>query len=178
MCAGLPVGRAPAFFLPGTDPPVETDPDDPDRVLGTKCVDNIATFGNGNGKCNDISDKKIHDFPFAAVLARKVIEQILAKSPPAGSLFNVNIPVLEKGPIKGVRVLPQNVTPYYEQFDRRTNPRGRTYFWTSPEFHCPEPHPDTDVTALDEQYITVTPLKFDLTDHTRLKVMQAWDWIV
>ena len=48
------------------------------------------------------------------------------------------------------------------------NPRGRTYFWTSPEFHCPDPHPDTDVTALAEQYITVTPLKFDLTDHARL----------
>jgi 5'-nucleotidase len=123
-------------------------------------------------------DKKIHDFAYGASLARKVLEQILAKTPPAGSLFNVNIPVLENGPIKGVRVLPQNVTPYYEKFDRRTNPRGRTYFWTSPEFHCPEPHPDTDVTALDEQYITVTPLKFDLTDHGRLKAMQAWEWEV
>jgi 5'-nucleotidase len=86
--------------------------------------------------------------------------------------------VPERGPLKGVRVLPQNVTQYYEKFDRRVNPRGRTYFWTNPAFHCPDPHPDTDVTALAEQYITVTPLKFDLTDHARLGEMQDWRWEV
>ena len=99
-----------------------------------------------------------------------------AKNPVAGSLFNVNIPVLERGPIKGVKVLPQNVTPYAEQYDRRINPRGRTYFWSSPEFSCPSPHPDTDVTALEEGYITVTPLKFDMTDHMRMLEMQTWEW--
>lgn len=121
-------------------------------------------------------DQKIYDFPTAARHARTIIEQILARKPAEGSLFNVNIPVLERGPIKGVRVLPQNVTPYAEQYHRRVNPRGRTYFWTSPEFTCPSPHPDTDVTALDEGYITVTPLKFDLTDHVRMNEMQAWKW--
>ena len=123
-------------------------------------------------------DEKIHDFPTAARHARTVIEQILAKKPVAGSLFNVNIPVLERGPIKGVKVLPQNVTPYAEQYDRRVNPRGRTYFWSSPEFSCPSPHPDTDVTALEEGYITVTPLKFDMTDHMRMMEMQSWEWKV
>ena len=88
----------------------------------------------------------------------------------------MNIPVLERGPIKGVKVLPQNVSPYTEKFDRRVNPRGRTYFWTSPEFLCPDPHPDTDVTALDEEYITVTPLKFDLTDHAKLAELKKWEW--
>jgi 5'-nucleotidase len=123
-------------------------------------------------------DKKIYDFPTAARYARQVVQQILAQKPAPGSLFNVNIPVLEHGPIKGVRVVPQNVTPYQEKFDRRVNPRGRTYFWTSPEFTCPEPHPDTDVTALTEQYITVTPLKFDLTDHARIGAMTDWKWRV
>jgi 5'-nucleotidase len=93
-------------------------------------------------------------------------------------LFNVNIPVLERGPVKGVKVLPQNVSPYTEKFDRRVNPRGRTYFWTSPDFTCPDPHPDTDVTALDESYITVTPLQFDLTDHARLDQWKKWEWKV
>ncbi|MFO0851160.1 MAG: 5'/3'-nucleotidase SurE [Gemmataceae bacterium] len=125
--------------------------------------------------CSLEYDQKIHDFPTAARHCRRVIDRILANKPAKGSLFNVNIPVLEHGPIKGVRVLPQNVTPYTEQFDRRVNPRGRTYFWTGPSFHCPDPHPDTDVSALCEQYITVTPLKFDLTDHQRLAAMREWD---
>jgi 5'-nucleotidase len=123
-------------------------------------------------------DKKIYDFPTGARYARKVIEQILAHPSPPGSLFNVNLPVLERGPIKGVKVLPQNISPYQEKFDRRVNPRGRTYFWTSPEFHCPEPHPDTDVTALAEGYITVTPLQFDLTAHSRLQQLRQWEWKV
>ncbi|MGL6097644.1 MAG: 5'/3'-nucleotidase SurE [Fimbriiglobus sp.] len=128
--------------------------------------------------CSLEYDQKIEDFPRAARLARQMVEQILAKNPAPGSLFNVNIPTLEHGPIRGVRVLPQNVTPYEEKFDRRVNPRGRTYFWTSPLFHCPDPHPDTDVTALAEQWITVTPLKFDLTDHARLSAMSDWTWRV
>jgi 5'-nucleotidase len=121
-------------------------------------------------------DKKIYDFPTAARYARRVIEQILACKPPQGSLFNVNIPVLERGPVKGIKVLPQNVSPYTEKFDRRVNPRGRTYFWASPEFLCPDPHPGTDVEALAEGYITITPLKFDLTDHTRLAELQRREW--
>src|SRR5207302_1141359 len=116
------------------------------------------------------------DFPAAAVLARRVVEQIIAQQPIAGSLFNVNIPALERGPVRGVRVVPQNVAPYSERFDRRIDPRGRVYFWSTPEFGCPDPHPDSDVTALAEGYVTVTPLQFDLTHHTQLEEMAAWRW--
>ncbi len=126
--------------------------------------------------CSLEYDKKIHDYHKGAAYCRQVIDQILAHNPPAGSLYNVNIPVLERGPIAGIKVMPQNITPYVEKFDRRTNPRGRTYFWSSPDFRCPEPHPDTDVDALAKQYITVTPLHFDLTDRARLQSMQSWEW--
>jgi 5'-nucleotidase len=123
-------------------------------------------------------DKKIYDFPKGARYARQVIEQILARNPAKGALFNVNLPVLERGPVRGVKVLPQNVSVYTEKFDRRMNPRGRTYFWAGPDFECPDPHPDTDVTALNESYITVTPLQFDLTNHAQLEPMKAWEWKV
>jgi 5'-nucleotidase len=116
------------------------------------------------------------DFPRAADLARRVIEQILARQPPAGTLLNVNIPSFDKGPIRGIRVVPQNLAPYVETFDRRVDPRGRVYFWSTPDFSCPEPHPDTDVTAMAEGYITVTPLQFNLTDAAQLEQMRAWSW--
>jgi 5'-nucleotidase len=116
------------------------------------------------------------DFARGAELARRVVEQIVAQRPPAGSLFNVNVPALERGPVRGVRVVPQNVAPYVEAFDRRTDPRGRVYFWTTPNFGCPDPHPDTDVTALAEGYITVTPLQFDLTHAAMLRQMGDWRW--
>jgi 5'-nucleotidase len=116
------------------------------------------------------------DFPRAAGLARQVIEQILEFRPPAGSLFNINIPSLERGPIKGIRAVPQNVSAYLERFDRRIDPRGRVYFWNTPEYCCPEPHPDSDVPALQEGYITVTPLQFDLTDRELLRQMGEQEW--
>lgn len=118
------------------------------------------------------------DFPPAAALAAKVVAQIVARNPPKGSLFNVNIPDAERGPVKGVRVVPQNTAPYIESFLRRTDPRGRVYFWLGADFSCPEPHPDTDVTALAEGYITVTPLQFDLTLEERLKEHQKWTWVL
>ena len=116
------------------------------------------------------------DFPRAAELARRVVEQIMAQKPAQGSLFNVNIPSLDRGPVRGIRVVPQNVAPYVETFDRRVNPRGRVYFWTNPGLNCPDPHPDTDVTALAESYITVTPLQFNLTNAKRLEEMREWKW--
>ena len=85
------------------------------------------------------------DFPRAADLALRVIEQILAHHPVDGTLININIPSCDKGPIRGVRVVPQNVVPYRETLDRRVDPRGRVYFWSIPGLVCPEAHPDSDV---------------------------------
>ncbi len=118
------------------------------------------------------------DYPGGARLARHVIERILAHDLPRGGLININIPSQEKWPVRGVRILPQNISPYLEKFDRRVDPRGRTYFWTGNGLDCPAPLPDTDVTALAEGFITVTPLQFDLTNSAMLERMKKWDLAV
>jgi 5'-nucleotidase len=124
--------------------------------------------------------KPVHlDFPRAAKIGRDVIEKILKQKPSPGSLFNINIPGLEKGEPRGVRIVPQGLQRYREKYDRRTDPRGRIYFWITADVVCPpDAGPDTDVTGLAEQYVTVTPLKFDLTDTRRMQEMQEWDWIL
>lgn len=116
------------------------------------------------------------DFARAAQYARKVIEQVLDHPLAKGTLFNINVPALEKGPPKGIRVVPQNVAPYLETFDRRIDPRGRVYFWNKPDYSCSDPHPDSDVYALSEGFITVTPLQFNLTHAAMLERMQPWKW--
>jgi 5'-nucleotidase len=116
------------------------------------------------------------DFPRGADLARRVIEQILAQQPPEGTLFNINVPSPERGPIRGIRAVPQNVAAYVETYDRRIDPRGRMYFWANPDYRCPDPHPDSDVTALTEGWITVTPLRFDLTHPVLMEQMSRWQW--
>jgi 5'-nucleotidase len=123
----------------------------------------------------EYTEPKPLDFSRAADLARRLIEQIVARKPAAGSLFNINIPSFDRGPIRGVRVVPQNIAPYRETYDRRVDPRGRVYFWTNPGLCCPEPHPDTDVTAMQEGYVCITPLQFNLTHRAMLEQMRHWD---
>lgn len=115
-------------------------------------------------------------FQHGAEVCRQIIEQVLEQNPQKGSLFNVNVPSPEIGPLKGIKALPMNVAPYIEQYVKREDPRGRTYFWSGADHGCPEPHPDTDVTALEEGYATITPLFFDLTHSLMLQQMQQWQW--
>lgn len=124
----------------------------------------------------ETSKPKPPNFALAAELTREVIEKLLRHPLAQGTLFNVNIPALEKGMPCGIRTVPQNIAPYIEAFDRRVDPRGRVYFWSRPDYKCPDPHPDSDVSALAEQYITVTPLHFDLTHWALLEQMKHWQW--
>lgn len=116
------------------------------------------------------------DYPHAARLAGGVIERILAQHPPPGSLFNVNLPARSRGEPRGVRVVPMGIGRHGEGFERRKDPRGRTYYWMTynPPYHLEGP--ETDVTSLTEGYITVTPLHFDMTRHNQLEEMAGWPW--
>lgn len=116
------------------------------------------------------------DFPQAAIIGRQMVEQILARKPTTGSLFNVNIPALHEGPPLGVRVVPQGTARYVEKFDKRTDPKGRTYFWIASDVNTPPDAGVSDVSCLGERFITVTPLHFNLTDPQRLTAMQEWSW--
>ncbi|RUL83886.1 5'/3'-nucleotidase SurE [Tautonia sociabilis] len=116
------------------------------------------------------------DFPGAARHARRVIETILAHTPRAGSLFNVNIPSAARGEPKGIKVVPMGVGRHGEGFERRRDPRGRTYYWMTyaPPYRLEGE--ESDVISLADGYITVTPLQFDMTRHGQLDEVRSWDW--
>ena len=116
------------------------------------------------------------DYPWAARHATRVIERVLANKPDPGTLLNVNIPSHSRGEPKGVRVVPMGVGRYGEGFERRYDPRGRTYYWMTytPPYHLDGPV--TDVTSLSEGYVTVTPLHFDMTRYDQIAGVGAWDW--
>lgn len=116
------------------------------------------------------------DYRHAAAHAAKVIQKILANKPPTGSLYNINLPAHSRGEPRGVRVAPMGLGRYGEGFERRQDPRGRTYYWMTynPPFHLEGP--ETDVTSLCEGYITVTPLHFDLTRYDEIQQVAAWNW--
>ncbi len=116
------------------------------------------------------------NYPLAASLARRVIEQIIMHRLEPGMLINVNIPSLDQGLPKGIRVVPHGTRRYEESYDRRKDPRGRTYFWITTKIECPPGSGEADVTALTERFITVTPLQFDLTSYRDMERMHVWQW--
>ncbi len=113
------------------------------------------------------------DFDYAGRVAREVLDFLLAREVVRpGYVINVNIPPSECGKPKGIKVVPQSTQCGSTVFDRRFDPRGRLYFWlTGDSGYCQE-EKETDVAAIDENYVSVTPLMYDLTDHKRLSDFQ------
>lgn len=113
-------------------------------------------------------------FDRAAILARRVIEQILAQKGPQSRLYNVNIPTVALKRSSEVRVVPMGVHPYEEEFEKRVDPRGRDYYWMNGKLKNLPNEPLTDVTALAHGYITLTPLDYDLTRRDEMQQMEPW----
>jgi len=116
------------------------------------------------------------DYVTGARLARQLVEQLVARRPPAGSLYSVNLPAFHRGWPKGIRVVPMGLDRHGERFERRTDPRGRTYYWITSERVEPEKFAETDVSSLREGYVTITPLNFDLSRFDNLRDMAEWTW--
>ncbi len=113
----------------------------------------------------------------AAGLARQTIQQILAAGLQAGQVASVNLPALpaEQAP-RGTLVVRQCTRPWVDTYERRQDPKGRDYFWNSSIFTLDNTEDDTDIAALRDGYITITPLQFDLTQHAMLKDWQSRRW--
>lgn len=117
-------------------------------------------------------------FDRAAQLARSVIEQILARKGKAPALYNLNIPTsavarAQREPAL-VRVVPMGVARYGEDYEKRIDPRGRSYYWATSEPAPRAGEEETDLTALSKGLVTITPLDFDLTRHGHLAEMSDW----
>ncbi|HEX8524401.1 MAG TPA: 5'/3'-nucleotidase SurE [Tepidisphaeraceae bacterium] len=109
------------------------------------------------------------DYKRASHFARLTIEQILKSGLKPGQVISMNMPALrETEAPRGVKVVRQCTRPFIDNYEQRTDPRGRHYFWNSSVFTLGDTEDDTDVAALRNQYITLTPLQFDLSDHRLL----------
>lgn len=114
------------------------------------------------------------DYPRSTGYAAQTISRILKTGLAAGQVVSVNIPALKpKESPAGTRIVRQCTRPWIDTYERRHDPRGREYFWNNTVFTLGPSDNDTDVAALRDKYITITPLQFDLTDHALLKKWTA-----
>ncbi len=113
------------------------------------------------------------DFGPSAAVARRAAQRVLADGLPAGTLLNINVPALPDERILGVKVIKQGKGRFKESFLKRNDPRGRVYYWMDGQ-KLPLNETETDGTALNEGYVTVTPIHFDLTHHAALPLLESW----
>jgi 5'-nucleotidase len=116
------------------------------------------------------------DFTLSKMVARDVTKRMLAEKMPLHILLNVNIPVVEPGSFKGIKICRQAYAKWDEEFDHRKDPRGKDYYWITGKFVNMDDGEDTDVQALKEGYASVVPVKIDFTDF-KMKEWLEKEWV-
>jgi len=113
-------------------------------------------------------------FTIAAGFAVHLAQTILHEGLPEDTLLNVNVPNLPREEIRGVAITRQGTKRYISRLEKRTDPRGRAYYWLTGE---PTPQPDevgTDSWALAQDQISVTPIGLDLTNERLRTILTQW----
>lgn len=114
------------------------------------------------------------DFSACKPFVRLIAEQVLLNSLPDGVCLNVNIPSVTESEIRGFKICRQGRSRWIEEFDTRTDPHQRDYYWLTGYFEKLEDNEDTDQWALDHNFVSVVPVHFDLTAHYAMATLQNW----
>jgi 5'-nucleotidase len=116
------------------------------------------------------------NFKPAKPFIKSITEKVLQEGLPRGTCLNVNIPKHTGEDYKGIKVARQCRGNWEEEFDQRTDPRKRSYYWLTGTFVNYDEGEDTDEWALANYYISVVPVQSDLTAHEQRKKMQSWNF--
>ncbi|HUH51553.1 MAG TPA: 5'/3'-nucleotidase SurE [Flavobacterium sp.] len=116
------------------------------------------------------------DFEPTKAYVRQVIETVLENKLPEGVVLNVNFPKTEDGNFNGIKICRQANARWIERFDKRQTPYGKDYYWLTGEFINYDKGEDTDEWALNNGYVSVVPVQFDLTAHHAIQTLNQWNF--
>jgi 5'-nucleotidase len=105
---------------------------------------------------------------------KKISLNVLQNGIPGEFILNVNIPNLKTEEIKGVKICKQANGRWKEDFDKRKSPFGKEYYWLSGEFVLDDKGQDTDIYALENGYVSVVPVQFDMTAYHMIQKLNSW----
>ncbi len=116
------------------------------------------------------------DFELPAMLAADICKSLYEFGIDKDTVMNVNIPYIPYEDIKGIRITRLGVRKYKNSFIERIDPRGKNYYWLAGELDETETDEDTDIKAIKDNYISITPIKIDLTSESLLNKMKEVTW--
>ncbi len=115
------------------------------------------------------------NFEACGSFIKEISSKVLEEGLPAGVCLNVNFPVVPKEKIKGVKVCRQANARWVEQYEERTDPRQRDYYWLTGYFEKLEENEKTDQWAIENDYIAVVPIHYDMTAHQSIEKIKSWN---
>jgi 5'-nucleotidase len=116
------------------------------------------------------------DYGPAARAATKVVRQVIETGLSHEILLNVNVPFLPDDKIRGIALTRQGLRVYHSRLDERIDPRNKSYYWIGGDAPTGVPERGTDVGALAEGFVSVTPLQLDLTAYRAITDLNTWHW--
>jgi len=116
------------------------------------------------------------DYGPAARAASKIVHQVIQNGLAHEILLNINVPFLTDKKIRGIVLTRQGLRVYHSRLDERTDPRGKPYYWIGGDAPTGVPERGTDVDALAEGFVSVTPLQLDLTAYRAITDLNTWLW--
>lgn len=119
------------------------------------------------------SHEAVH-FDFAAKLTQELVKQIIKKGLVNGTMLNVNVPNLSYNEIKGVLVTKPGKSKWDDIYEKRIDPYGIDYYWLTGKLFDIDNNMDTDQCAIKNNFATVSPIHFDLTDYATFEEMKGW----
>jgi 5'-nucleotidase len=139
---------------------------------GTVSAATEAVFMGVPALAVSLDSHKEADYTYAASFIRKMVQVMMNNPELNNSAINVNVPALPPEEIKGVVVVRQGKGSITEHFEKRIDPRENTYYWISGDSQAEPEAKDTDVAALGQGFITITPIQSDLTRYDLLDGLQ------
>lgn len=116
------------------------------------------------------------DFSFSAEFAKKLALMIKTNGLPKGVLLNVNVPAVSRKDIKGVRLTRQGETKFVGALEKRVDPRGKTYYWLTPEIAEISGPPELDTITVQNNEVSITPLHYDMTARDKMPLFNKWQF--
>lgn len=112
------------------------------------------------------------DFTEAARIARELVYKVITEGIPSGTILNVNIPL---GKPKGIRITKQGLKNAVPIISEHLDPRGKPYYWIGEERRGFHAEGNTDFEAVEEGYVSITPMRSDLTNYKAIELLKKWD---
>jgi 5'-nucleotidase len=116
-------------------------------------------------------------YEYAAKIAQSLAKTVVRNDLPKGTLLNVNVPDVPEEEIKGILLTKQGKSKWDDIYEQRTDPYGKHYYWlTGKLMENDDADLETDQYAIKNNYVSITPVHFDLTDYDTYDGMKSWNF--